>query len=400
MENNVTKESIETLLSQVSTITKKYDDIAKITGENFNVFSILGLSTNEVRAHSRMLAELLNPQGSHAMGDVFLKFFVKNLIPDNDLKEKYLTATSKANVVIEKWIGNVNDDNDTGGFIDILIEFPNSEAIIIENKIYAGDQRSQLRRYHNYNKKATLIYLTLDGKLAEDYTTQNKKYINDAINPICLSYRDNIKIWLELCKKEAVNHPLVRETITQYIYLIKRLTHQTMNEEMKKEVFELILNSSKYTKALFLLPNQEEVLQEIFKRLKAKIESSIVIKSLGLLVEFDKGFEFGKKDSSFWIFKSHWKYCISYVFWEDYENLYVTIDTVVSGAIKENFEMEIINTRLLDLGYGQIDYQTGCWNAKLDFWEKTKWEDVLNNTLEDIENNIELILARLEGVEL
>jgi len=53
------------LLNQVSSIVTQYDKIARITGENFNVFNVLKLSTSEVRTHSALLAELLNPEGSH-----------------------------------------------------------------------------------------------------------------------------------------------------------------------------------------------------------------------------------------------------------------------------------------------------------------------------------------------
>lgn len=43
--------NIKTLLSQVSDISKKYEEIAKLTGENYNVFRILKLTTAEVKAH-------------------------------------------------------------------------------------------------------------------------------------------------------------------------------------------------------------------------------------------------------------------------------------------------------------------------------------------------------------
>lgn len=44
-------------------------------GEYFNVFEVLGLSTKEVRLHSAFLPELLNPNGSHGLGDKMLRSF-------------------------------------------------------------------------------------------------------------------------------------------------------------------------------------------------------------------------------------------------------------------------------------------------------------------------------------
>ena len=63
------------LLQQVTIIRKKYDEIAKITGENFNIFSIMRAENDEVRTHSRLIAEFLNPKGIHNQGAVFIKIF-------------------------------------------------------------------------------------------------------------------------------------------------------------------------------------------------------------------------------------------------------------------------------------------------------------------------------------
>jgi hypothetical protein len=70
---------IENLLYQITAIRKQYDKMAELTGENFNVFKVLGLTTNEVRTHSAFIAELLNPKGSHGQKDVFLKLFLEVL---------------------------------------------------------------------------------------------------------------------------------------------------------------------------------------------------------------------------------------------------------------------------------------------------------------------------------
>ena len=77
MENNTN--TIENLLSQVSSITQKYDEIAYATGEKFNIFSVLKLETDEVRLHSRLIGELLNPRGNHGQEELFLKLFIKSI---------------------------------------------------------------------------------------------------------------------------------------------------------------------------------------------------------------------------------------------------------------------------------------------------------------------------------
>ena len=39
-------ENIKHLLHQVAEINKRYEEIAEITGENFNIFKIMGVETN------------------------------------------------------------------------------------------------------------------------------------------------------------------------------------------------------------------------------------------------------------------------------------------------------------------------------------------------------------------
>ena len=79
--------TLQNLLTQISAITKKYEGIAEITGENFNVFRVQKMDTKEVQLHTAFLAELLNPSGSHGQGSIFLDLFIKTL---NEVEHKDL----------------------------------------------------------------------------------------------------------------------------------------------------------------------------------------------------------------------------------------------------------------------------------------------------------------------
>ncbi len=224
---------LQNLLNEVSAISKKYEKLAEITGQNFNVFKILGLTTDEVRTHSAFLAELLNPKGSHGQGTTFLELFVEQLKQGGDTENIENFEVIDAKVFVEKSIGEKTETD--GGRIDIIIE-SGKNAIIIENKIYAGDQENQLLRYANYAKKlenSWLFYLTLDGHEASTFSTG---YGEIKYYPI--SYKDDIKPWLESCREKAATQPILRETITQYINLINNLTGQTMNTKENDEIFE------------------------------------------------------------------------------------------------------------------------------------------------------------------
>ena len=117
-----------------------------------------------MRLHSAFLSEILDPEAVHGLGDYFLKPFVKNVaIIETELD------TENAKVSAEESIGAISEDEKTGGRFDIAIKFHNPDyLILIENKIDAGDQISQLQRYNNYAKKNykdnyKILYLTVGG---------------------------------------------------------------------------------------------------------------------------------------------------------------------------------------------------------------------------------------------
>lgn len=143
-------DSLNLFLKEINNILEKNNvkkDEKALRGEQFNIFGLLGVSSSEVRLHSAILGELLNPKGSHGAGSRFLLEFIKQNIPQwGKFTEEQL---DNATVDLEVPIGEKTDD--AGGRIDIRIVI-GDKAIIIENKIYAGDQDAQLLRYHNYGK--------------------------------------------------------------------------------------------------------------------------------------------------------------------------------------------------------------------------------------------------------
>jgi hypothetical protein len=231
---------INNLLSNVTHIRKHYEEIAFLTGESFNIFKILKLSTNEVR-HSAFIAELLNTKGSHGQKDKYLELFLKQI----KLEDFPFDAIS-AEVKPEFSIGFINEDKTQGGRIDILIEDKNRKRIIIENKIYAGDQKNQLLRYNNFDESALLIYLTLSGDEPSPYSGVGIKS-----KVLTFSYKNEILNWLEKCLKESASLPIIRESIQQYIYLIRNLTGKSFNKTMGNKLAELMGNNSENVLASF-----------------------------------------------------------------------------------------------------------------------------------------------------
>ena len=216
---------IQGLLNQVSTINKKNTEILDATGGRFNIFRICGVNHYE-NTHSSILAEFLNPQGSHSLKNQFLDAFLETIGKDFTLKD---FDTANATVHTEYVTNN--------GLIDILIKDHKKNAIIFENKIYACDQHEQLKRYDSFAKKHfehyQIYYLTLFGSEASEQSAGDIIYHT-------ISYAETIIQWLDKCIALAVRLPLVRETLIQYSNHIKQLTNQDMSNKNQEEITTLL----------------------------------------------------------------------------------------------------------------------------------------------------------------
>lgn len=264
-------QNIKHLLSSVSEISKKYDEFAKLTGENFNIFSVMRMESNEVKTHSAFIGELLNPKGSHGLQETPLELFIellknkfdtKKIEKDDSIKKesKFILEAKTSLAIVEKYIGNRNEDCTEGGRIDIIVQDNKGKALIIENKIYAIEQTNQLTRYNYHLKDAPILYLTLYGTppTSAEGLVEGKHYFN-------VSYSNDIVEWLEKCLKEAVEFPMLREVIKQYIYLIKKLTKQTTNNKMSEEIKQLIAKN--FEEAGILVGNYNQLINDLKQKL-------------------------------------------------------------------------------------------------------------------------------------
>jgi len=377
--------SITSLIELVSTINNKYKDVAEITGENFNVFKILKIESNEVKTHSAFLAELLNPKGRHGKKEKFLGHFVSQLGIDNfDIKS--------AIAEVEYFIGLKTET--TGGYIDILVTDNNRNRIIIENKIYAGDQENQLIRYHNFDKTKNLYYLTLEKHEASEKSVGKSLRMGEEYKTI--SYKSDIIKWLEVCLKESVDHPLLRETIKQYINLIKYLTHETMNNEMQNEVTNRIISNPENIEAAELIFNSwYQVRIRIMKDIKEKTIKNNY-KRLNIELVFDDK-DFGVKYSEFYYYKKGWKYCV-YVFFEsEFDDILIGLTLINEEEKTDDVFREKIRTVFSDINIGTIkNYQNWLWVCKLEDWERMEWRETSLKGSIIIENAVNKILYKIE----
>ena len=218
-------------------------------GENYNIFEVMHAQGDEVFTHSAIIASLLNPKWNHGCKSTFLRIFVDHLKESlSNVDFSFDTDLEKCHVYVEYNIGNISSESESGGRIDIIIQSEKRDnAIIIENKIYAGDQKKQLYRYKNYAqthyKSYILLYLTLDGHVPSNDSTSGDMFsMEEGKDFYCIDYKSFIRDWLISCKEKAASSPVVRETITQYYNLILKLTNQDMESSTKEELVELLAN--------------------------------------------------------------------------------------------------------------------------------------------------------------
>lgn len=361
--------------------------LARATGEHFNIFQILRIGHLEVKTHSPILGELLNPEGAHGQGAVFLRMFLTRF-------EISGFDAGTARVKTEYYAGPRTENS--GGRIDIVIKDCKGLTIFIENKIYANDQDNQMLRYREFDQKAHLFYLTLDGREPNNVSEIRKELLDLR----CISYAENILGWLDDCLKESAGLPTVRETIIQYIHLVRELTHQNANTRMNEELIKAVTeNEEAFLAYMTLRKAEKDVYNVIFATLEKKLRSKVA--ELGL--ELDQVRPFGdlsRKESGFSITNETWKrnqLTISFAFDSGYwRNLYFGFpkpqQSEISKAackLKELFNQEF--------GYSS----TNQWWLAWKYWDEHRnWDEKTFAAIQfgDFADDLKKLIERLSRI--
>ena len=392
------------ILNQVRIVSRKIKEqrIEKFErGENYNIFNDLGFMSDEVHLHSMFLANLLNPKGSHGQRGKFLEVFLKMLqksFPAISADSLELD-TAIASVEVEKFIGRQTDSE--GGRIDIYLT-DGKHSIIIENKIYAGDQYHQMLRYWNYGlsqkgndteKSFVLIYLTLDGCSPSKESLGEDLKENDIV---CLSYKSDIRGWLDRCVELASRTPLVRETINQYISTIDILTNNVMEDN--KELFDILSKEENLDAVFDIIDSKENLINHIINdefipKLKALAEG----KGLEICGNYKRNW-MAERYSGAHFRNKDWKY-FDLAFQFDHEGLKGLVFGFVckNGSERKDVPASVweeVQTHYSIKNSPIKDFGNGLWIHK-DFKGNNYWnnaqgiKDLLNGkTLNDFSNNV------------
>lgn len=219
---NEDKIRIGEFLSKAKILIDDYRNEKKKSAPDYNIFEILKIRKYEAKVHTPFIANLLNPDGTHLQGDVFLRQFLTTCL---EWKPEDFKGFKAIQVIDEK--------STYWGNIDIYLRIrneSNKQSIVIENKIYAPDGKDQLMRYFQFLQKTSdkmkIIYLTLDSEAPSEYSINKELYAQlESNNQIkLLSYKKDIKSWLENISEGEKEIPeKVTIILKQYLETIQSL---------------------------------------------------------------------------------------------------------------------------------------------------------------------------------
>lgn len=135
----------------------------------FNIFDALGVARREIQ-HSNFLAWLLDPQGSHGQGDLFLKSLVMDILKRAPAEKRPMSAAHLDGADLQHAEVRREWRN-----IDLLIlsREPKLQFVIaVENKVDSAEHSDQLSRYESIvrtefpNLRPLFVFLTPEGSEA------------------------------------------------------------------------------------------------------------------------------------------------------------------------------------------------------------------------------------------
>jgi len=263
---NINEEDLE-VIEDIK--TKNIND-----GKLFNPFLDMNLVKNEVR-HLSFLTNLLNPNGTHQQGTLFLKLFIDRILnyeiqQDNQYLQNFC---EEENIYVQ------TEKSTPNGRIDIWIE--NDKYIIaIEGKTETVDSKGQLKKYNEYlktkNKPYLLIYLT---KFGEEPTNEHPKNLQ------LMDFDDDIMTFIKNSLEIETVPDKIDETLNEYYnsmitYLYDFNDTWTYELDIIEEItkdkesylkYENIKNNYFYDTKKYKYSVVEDI-ANVFEKAKAKIE--------------------------------------------------------------------------------------------------------------------------------
>ena len=190
-------------------LTAAHAERTIVEAPGFSLLKLAGIQYE--RLHTGIIADLLNPSGSHKQGRIFLEEFLR-VVGRSDLLALLVNRVALITVTTETPIPSRRR-------LDIVIRSSAGFLIIIENKIRHVEGPNQLRDYSVWLKsepepedQKILVFLTIHRERA---TSIREGYL-------AISYLKEIDRWLTDCLAR-ITAPRVREAVSQYLDCVQEL---------------------------------------------------------------------------------------------------------------------------------------------------------------------------------
>ena len=135
--------------------------------------------------------------------------------------------------------------------------------------------------------------MNLDSKEPDEKSTgkdylKKGNYKTDKFEDVdyqIISYKSDIIIWLEQCLKESASLPLLRETLQQYIHLIKVITNHPTNKPMEQKIVNYIIETPENLKTASTIAScidaaKQKILQKFWEELYTVLKNKFDVKGM------------------------------------------------------------------------------------------------------------------------
>lgn len=185
-----------TIQARVKSAERKQRRIDKRSATGFNVFRLIGPDENKL---SDILADLLDPGGTHGQGDLFLRLLFERVGLGSGAK---LTKNA-----------TVQREAPTHGILkyrrrmDVFVDA--GALLVIENKQDASEQLDQVKDYLAHvdtclrGRKSRLIYLTRNGERPRSLSQDAIERERASERLHLWSYQGDLRDWLEECRRQC-----------------------------------------------------------------------------------------------------------------------------------------------------------------------------------------------------
>lgn len=257
-------QEIQNFLDEISQAMQELRDEKKRTARRLAPdFSVFDMTRSDEMALSKCFAGLLNPEGGHGQGRLFLDKFLEKICG----KPEWATGKT-CTVELEKEIKEKRR-------IDIYLDFGSTGVIGIENKPWAGDQKDQLSDYAkdlaSYKKSWLLLYFCNGEPSKESIKPDELEKIKESGNFIHIEY-DQVIAWLDECLSETCSIK-VQIFIEDLIQFIRLEINQELTVAEENKIMQIIKKNDENMKSAFdvfsaVIEFKDELLKKLQKNLK------------------------------------------------------------------------------------------------------------------------------------